>query len=120
MANEPKTKLRLKIAHVLFMDIVSYSRRSIDEEQKMIERLNAIVQGTDAFREANEANRLAKLPTGDGMALIFFDSPEAPVECATEVSRALEGANLTLRMDIHSGLVSGVVKRCGIQPGRRQ
>ncbi|MEO6783310.1 MAG: tetratricopeptide repeat protein, partial [Bradyrhizobium sp.] len=99
----------LKIAHVLFIDIVGYSKLSIDEQAAALERLNQVVQSTETFRKAKAARRLMKIPTGDGMALVFSDSPEAPVECAFEISRALAGANLPLRMGINSGPVSGVV-----------
>ena len=75
MAAEQKTKLRLEIAHVLFIDIVGYSKLSIDEQRRAIERLNEIVQGTEEFQKAESAKRLVKIPTGDGMALVFYDSP---------------------------------------------
>ena len=109
MADEQKTKLRLEIAHVLFIDIVGYSKLSIDEQQASIDRLNEVVQSTDEFRKAEAAHRLVKIPTGDGMALVFYDSPETPVECALEISRALAGSRLAVRMGINSGPVSGVV-----------
>ena len=109
MADDEKTRLRLKIAHVLFIDIVGYSKLSIDEQQAAIERLNDVVQSTEEFRKGDGTGRLVKIPTGDGMALVFFDSPEAPVECALEVSRALAGDRVGLRMGINSGPVSGVV-----------
>jgi TolB-like protein len=106
----PDTKLRLEIAHVLFIDVVAYSRMAIDEQRRAIERLNDIVQGTEEFRKAEAVQRLVKIPTGDGMALVFYDSPEAPVECAMEISRKVSGPNgLQLRMGVHSGPVSGVV-----------
>ena len=106
MPKEKRTTLRLEIAHVLFIDIVSYSRLSIDEQHAAIERLNQAVQSTGESRKAEAARRLLKIPTGDGMALVFYDSPEALVECALEISRALSGANLPLRMGINSGPVS--------------
>jgi class 3 adenylate cyclase len=91
------------------IDIVGYSRLSIDEQRAAIERLNSVVQSTEEFRKDEAARRLVKIPTGDGMALVFFDSPEAPVECALEISRRLASANLPLRIGIHSGPVSGLV-----------
>ena len=109
MPQEKRTKLRLEIAHVLFIDIVGYSRLSIDEQHAAIERLNQAVQSTGEFRKAEAARRLLKIPTGDGMALVFYDSPEAPVECALEISRALSAANLPVRMGVNSGPVSGVI-----------
>ena len=114
MPDEQKSKLRLEIAHVLFIDIVGYSKLSIDEQQRAIERLNEVVQSTKAFREANAKQRLAKIPTGDGMALVFYDSPESPVECAMEISRVLSAPDAPrIRMGLHSGPVSGVVDVSG-------
>ena len=108
MADE--RKLRLEIAHVLFVDIVGYSKLSIDEQSDLVATLNEIVQSSDAYRKADEAQRLVKIPTGDGMALIFYDSPESPAECAMDISRRVaESTRLKLRMGVHSGPVSGVV-----------
>ncbi len=90
MSAEIKREIELKIAHVLFIDIVAYSKMASDDQRAAIEKLNQIVQSTDEFRKAESDNRLLKLATGDGMALIFYDSPEAPVECALEISRALK------------------------------
>ena len=110
MPAEVKEEIELKIAHVLFIDIVAYSKMASDDQRAAIEKLNQIVQSTDEFRKSGSENRLLKLATGDGMALIFYDSPEAPVECALEISRALkEHPQLRLRMGAHSGPVSGVV-----------
>jgi TolB-like protein/Tfp pilus assembly protein PilF len=114
MAAEQKTKLRLEIAHVLFIDIVGYSKLSIDEQRRAIERLNEIVQRAEEFQKAEATRRLVKIPTGDGMALVFYDSPESPVECAMEVNRKLSALNgPRVRMGIHSGPVSGVVDVTG-------
>src|SRR6476620_2041795 len=110
MPTEIKREIELKIAHVLFIDIVAYSKLASDDQRAAIEELNQIVQSTEEFRKSESENRLLKLATGDGMALIFYDSPEAPVECALEISRALkEHSNLRLRMGVHSGPISGVV-----------
>jgi TolB-like protein/class 3 adenylate cyclase len=111
MPAEVKKEIHLEIAHVLFIDIVAYSKMATDDQRAVIEELNQIVQSTDEFRQAESENRLIKLATGDGMALIFYHSPEDPVECALEISRAIkEGhSNLRLRMGVHSGPVSGVV-----------
>src|SRR6266853_892208 len=110
MAAEIKKEIELEIAHVLFIDIVAYSRMAIDDQRAAIEELNQVVQSTDEFQKAESANRLLKIPTGDGMALVFYRSPEAPVECALEISRQLkEHRRLKLRMGVHSGPVSGVV-----------
>jgi TolB-like protein/Tfp pilus assembly protein PilF/class 3 adenylate cyclase len=105
-----KKEIQLEIAHVLFIDIVGYSKLSISGQHAAIEELNQIVRATEQFQRAGAANRLIRIPTGDGMALVFYTSPEAPAQCAVEISRALkEHPRLQLRMGIHSGPVSGVV-----------
>src|SRR5207237_7379954 len=111
MADEVKKENALEIAHVLFIDIVAYSKMAIDDQRLAIETLNRIVQSADEFRKAERENRLLKIATGDGMALIFYRSPEDPVECALEISRAIkeQRANLRLRMGVHSGPVSAIV-----------
>ena len=111
MAAEVKKEIALEIAHVLFIDIVAYSRMATDDQRAAIDELNQIVQSTDEYRQAQSENRLLKLATGDGMALIFYHSPEDPVECALEISRAIkeQHSNLRVRMGVHSGPVSGVV-----------
>jgi len=115
MAAEVKKEIALEIAHVLFIDIVAYSKMASDDQRAAIEKLNQIVQSTDEFRKEESENRLLKLATGDGMALIFYHSPEDPVECALEISRAVkeQHSNLRLRMGVHSGPVSGVVDVSG-------
>src|SRR5438105_10487501 len=111
MPAEVKKQIKLEIAHILFIDIVAYSNIASDDHRAAIEQLNQIVQSTDEFRKAESENRLVKIPTGDGMALIFYHSPEDPVECALEISRALKEQHpeLRLRMGVNSGPVSGVV-----------
>ena len=111
MSAEIKKEIALEIAHVLFIDIVAYSKMAMDDQRAAIGKLNEIVQSTDEYRTAESKNQLLKLATGDGMALIFYRSPEDPVECALEISRAIkeQHANLRLRMGVHSGPVSGVV-----------
>jgi TolB-like protein/class 3 adenylate cyclase/Tfp pilus assembly protein PilF len=110
MPAEVKKEIELEIAHVLFIDIVGYSKLSVNEQHARIEELNEIVRSSEQFRKAEAANRILKIPTGDGMALVFYKSPEEPAQCAFEVSRALkERPRLKLRMGIHSGPVSGVV-----------
>src|SRR5437773_1101912 len=110
MSAEIKKEIQLEIAHVLFIDIVGYSKLLINEQRALLDILNQIVRGTDQFRSAEAAGKLVKVPTGDGMALVFYSSPEAPVECALEISRALKNRpELKLRMGVHSGPVSGVV-----------
>ena len=109
MSAEIKKEIALEIAHVLFIDIVGYSRHPINEQRALRDGLNQIVQSTERFREADAAGTLIKSPAGDGMALVFHRSPEEPVECALEISRALKGhPNLSLRMGVHSGPVSAV------------
>src|SRR5689334_20577547 len=109
MAEAPKTNVRLEIAHVLFIDIVGYSARPTDEQQGLVNELNKAVRSSDEFSRAAAAGRLKKIPTGDGMALIFHDSPEQPVECAVEISRVLKHhPDLPVRMGVHSGPVSAV------------
>src|SRR5438067_6193902 len=106
MADEQKTKLRLEIAHVLFLDIVGYSKLLTDEQSEALQELNQIVRNTEAARETEAAGQLIILPTGDGMALVFTGSVEGPAECALEVSQALRAQpSLPVRMGIHSGPV---------------
>src|SRR5947209_13986493 len=111
MPAEVKRQVALEIAHVLFIDIVAYSRMPTDQQRAAVDKLNQVVQSTDEYRKAESENRLLKLATGDGMALIFYHSPEDPVECALEISRALKEQHpeLRLRMGVNSGPVSGVV-----------
>src|SRR6266436_4196576 len=110
MPAEVKKEIQLEIAHVLFIDIVGYSKLLINEQRSLLDTLNQIVRNTDEFRNAEAAGRLLKIPTGDGMALVFYKSPEEPVECALEISRALkEHSKIQLRMGAHSGPVSGVI-----------
>jgi TolB-like protein/Tfp pilus assembly protein PilF len=110
MPIETKKEIELEIAHVLFIDIVGYSKLSIGDQHAAIGELNRIVRASEQFRRAEAAGRLIKIPTGDGIALVFYTSPEAPAHCAAEISRVLkERPRLQLRMGIHSGPVSGVV-----------
>ena len=114
MAAEIKKEIELEIAHVLFTDIVGYSKLPINQQRAVVERLNAIVRGTDEYEAAEKAGRLITIATGDGITLVFYDSPETPAECALEISRALKKhPELQLRMGIHSGPVSGVIDATG-------
>jgi TolB-like protein/class 3 adenylate cyclase/Tfp pilus assembly protein PilF len=114
MAAEVKKEIELEIAYVLFIDIVGYSKLLVDQQRRLLELLNEIVRGTEQFRKAQANNRLITIPTGDGMALVFYNTPEAPVECALEISRAVKDhPELKLRMGVHSGAVSGVVDVSG-------
>src|SRR5437773_7366192 len=109
MADEQKTKLRLEIAHVLFIDIVGYSKLLTNEQSEALQELNQIVCSSDLVGEAEAAGQLIILPTGDGMALVFTGSVEGPAECALEVSQALRAQpSLPVRMGIHSGPVHHV------------
>ena len=114
MAAEVKKEIQLEIAHVLFTDIVGYSKLPINQQRALVERLIKIVRGTDEYRAAETAGRLIPIPTGDGITLVFYDSPETPAECALEISRALKKyPELQLRMGVHSGPVSGVIDATG-------
>src|SRR5947209_5957080 len=110
MSIEVKKEIHLEIAHVLFIDIVGYSKLSINEQHAAVDQLTQIVRASQEFQRAEAASRLTRIPTGDGMALAFYTSPEAPAQCAVEISGALkEYPGLQLRMRIHSGPVGGVV-----------
>ena len=110
MPAEVKEQIRLEVAHVLFIDIVGYSKLSINEQRAVVDELTTIVRGSDQYRKGEGAGRLIKIPTGDGMALVFYTSQEAPAQCAIEISGALkEHPRLQLRMGVHSGPVSGVI-----------
>jgi len=110
MSAEIKKEIELEIAHVLFIDIVGYSKLSVGDQHAAVEELTRIVRASQEFQRAEAASRLTRIPTGDGMALAFYTSPEAPVQCAVEISRARkQHPRLQLRMGIHSGPVGGRV-----------
>src|SRR6266436_74963 len=110
MSAEIKKEIQLEIAHVLFIDIVGYSKFSINEQGAAVDELTKVVRSSDQYQKAEAAGRLIKIPTGDGMGLVFYTSPEAPAQCAVEISRVLkEHPRLQLRMGVHSGPVSGVI-----------
>src|SRR6476646_3017745 len=114
MSTEVKKEIELEIAYVLFIDIVGYSKLVTHEQRRLLELLNQIVREAEHFRAAEAKSRLITVPTGDGMALVFYNTPEAPVECALEISRAAsEHPELKLRMGINGGPVSGVVDVSG-------
>ena len=114
MSTEINKQIELEIAHVLFIDIVGYSKLSINQQRAVVDELTEVVRGSDQFQKAEAAERLIKIPTGDGMALVFYTSPEAPAQCAVEISRILkEHPRLQLRMGVHSGPVSGVIDVTG-------
>ena len=105
-----KSDLRPEIAHVLFIDTVGYSKLSINEQSELLSKLNEVVRATEQFRAAEALGQLIRLPTGDGMALVFFHSPEAPLRCALEISRGLKNhPAIQLRMGIHSGPINEVL-----------
>src|SRR6266446_1210735 len=89
MSVESKKEIQLEIAHVLFIDIVGYSKLSINDQHAAVEELNQIVRASEQFQRAEAVGRLLRIPTGDGMALVFYTSPEAPVQCAVEISGAV-------------------------------
>ena len=110
MLTEAKKEIELEIDYVLFIDIVGYSKLVTHEQRRLLELLNRIVREAEHFRMAEANARLITVPTGDGMALVFYNTPEAPVECALQISQALkQHPELRLRMGIHSGPVSGLV-----------
>jgi TolB-like protein/class 3 adenylate cyclase/Flp pilus assembly protein TadD len=101
--------LSLEIAHLLLIDIVGYSKLLVNEQVDMLQQLKQIVRGTDSFRAAEARDRLIRVPTGDGMALLFFQSPEEPVRCALDISKALAAQpHIRLRMGVHSGPVNRI------------
>jgi TolB-like protein/Flp pilus assembly protein TadD len=109
MPDKTKPELRLEIAHVLFIDIVGYSRLLIDDQTELLQELKRVVRNTEGFRDAEAAHQIISLPTGDGMALAFTRTAEAPLECAVQVSEALKShPDLRVRMGIHSGPVHEV------------
>jgi TolB-like protein/Tfp pilus assembly protein PilF len=109
MAAEVKAQVELEIAHVLLIDIVGYSKLLTDEQRDSLHTLNGIVRATESFRAADAAGKLTRLPTGDGMVLVFSTTPDAPVLCAVQAAKALQShPALSVRMGIHSGPVSGV------------
>src|SRR5437870_3639865 len=106
---ESETDLRFEIGHVLFIDVVGYSTLLINAQIDLLRELNDVVRGTVQFRVAEAADALIRLPTGDGMALVFRNSPEAPAQCALEISHALKAhPQIRLRMGIHSGPVNQI------------
>ena len=109
MSAEPGSDLKFEIGHVLFIDIVGYSKLLINDQSERIQQLREIVRATEQFRSADAQGKLMRLPTGDGGALVFRTSAEAPVLCALEISRALKAhPELRVRMGIHSGPVNEV------------
>src|SRR6202171_2345122 len=108
MTAELESDAQLEIGHVLFMDMLGFSKLLVDEQSECSHRLNQIVRNTKQFRVAEAADKLIRLPTGDGMVLVFYTSPEAPARCAMEIARALKDSSFGLRMGVHSGPVNKV------------
>src|SRR4051795_10291269 len=101
--------VKFEIGHILFIDIVGYSKLLINEQSDQMQTLREIVRGTEQFKKAEASGQLLRLPTGDGGALVFRNNPEAPVLCALEISKALKSyPELKIRMGIHSGPVNEV------------
>src|SRR5438309_3003512 len=110
MSAEPKPDLPLEIAHLLLIDVVGYSKLLVNDQVESLQQLNRIVRSTDCFRAAEAKDRLIRLPTGDGMALLFFENLEQPPRCALEIAQALQDhPEIQVRMGIHSGPVNQVV-----------
>src|SRR5438876_6924078 len=110
MPSERSSDVKFEIGHVLFIDIIGYSKLLINEQSDQIQKLKEIVRGTEQVRLAEAESKLSRLPTGDGGAVVFRTSPEAPVLCALEISRELKKhPELRVRMGIHSGPVNEVV-----------
>src|SRR5438876_2809795 len=109
MLSEQSSDVKFEIGHVLFIDIVGYSKLLIHEQSEQIQKLREIMRGTEQFRIAEAEGKLLRLPTGDGGALVFRTSPEAPVRCALEISRELKRhPELRVRVGIHSGPVNEI------------
>jgi len=109
MSIKPKSHPHLQIAHVLFIDVVGYSKLLVNEQREVVHQLNQIVRKTAQFRTSEASGKLISIPSGDGMALVFFQSPEEPVQCALEISRVLKNyPRLRLRMGVHSGPVDQI------------
>jgi TolB-like protein/class 3 adenylate cyclase/Tfp pilus assembly protein PilF len=109
-AAEPTPDLQLEIAHILLIDVVGYSKLLVNEQIELLQELKQIVRATESFRTAEARGELIRVPTGDGMALAFFRSPEEPARCALEISKALQDhPSIRLRMGVHSGPVNRVI-----------
>src|SRR6266852_7541190 len=109
MAAKLKSDRHLEIAHVLFMDVVGYSKLLVNEQREVLQELNDVVRGAPQFGKSSATGKLIRIPSGDGMALVFFQSPEEPVHCAMEIARALKNhPQIPVRMGVHSGPVDQV------------
>ena len=109
MPADLKQDLQLEIAHLLLIDVVGYTKLLVNEQIELLQELNRIVRSAESFQAAEKNAKLMRVPTGDGMALLFFRSPEEPVRCALEISKALKNSpQIQVRMGIHSGPVNQV------------
>jgi hypothetical protein len=109
VGSEREPKEKVEIAHVLSIDVVGYSLLLITQQTRLMNELASIAKNTEQFRDADARGKLVRIPTGDGMSLVFFDDPQAPIECATEIASALKTQpDIRLRMGIHSGPVNEV------------
>src|SRR5438128_10108327 len=109
MSAESTRDLPLGVAHLLLIDVVGYSKLLVNEQIETMQELNRIVRGTECFRAAEAKDKLIRLPTGDGMALLFFENLEQPVRCALEIAQKLGASSgLQVRMGIHSGPVNQI------------
>jgi len=109
MSAEPNSDLQLEIGYLLLIDVVGYSKLLVNEQVELLQELNQIVRSTPSFRDAEGKGKLIRLPTGDGMALVFFRSPEEPAQCALEIHQASKShPHLQLRMGVHSGPVNQI------------
>src|SRR5436305_11062036 len=109
MPSDVASEVKFAIGHVLFIDIVGYSKLLINQQSELLETLKKVVRGTEQVRQAEAEGKLLRLPTGDGGALVFRNTPEAPVLCALEISKELKKyPELRVRMGIHSGPVNEV------------
>src|SRR6266478_9582650 len=104
-----QSQVHLETAHILFLDVVGYSKLLVNEQREVLQQLNEIVRSAPQFRHSSAAGKLIRIQTGDGMALVFFQSPEEPVPCAMEIAKALKSyPHIRLRMGVHSGPVDQV------------
>ena len=109
MATKRTPDRHLEIAHVLFIDVVGYSQLLVNEQRELLQHLNQLVRKTPQFRKSERGGKLIRIPSGDGMALVFFQTPEEPVQCALEIARTVRNdPRVRLRMGVHSGPVDQI------------
>src|SRR5256714_4366885 len=109
MVGAGKEASHLETAHVLCIDVVAYSKLLVNEQREVLQQLNDVVRSAPQFGKSSSAGKLIRIPSGDGMALVFFQSPEEPVHCAMEIARALKHhPHIRLRMGVHSGPVDQI------------